>query len=387
MSRIDSNSAFDTGTRSAREKAVDHTRQEQREDVREQRTTAQQMINNLVPNRGNSARTSEATTPQQNTQPPTQPTAQPTANRDQATAPRQEVQQEGTRTQAQQQAFQEAGAASRNLNQLSTSRTQPQSGTRPATQEAVISKNQAADAHIQQNSQASTFTPSQAMNRVPHAQTKAGAEAATRFIDPNNNAKVTRDQAAENRPQQTVQPGTQTATPQAVRDVAQSGNLQFESGSLRETGEDTDSSEGVSRRQGRGQTSQSGRAAVTGRTSSPERDRLESLISGNGGGQDGGFDDAHQTDATPPVISGPIPEFDASTRVFNEFDSERPGHEVVLARRNVFTQFVLKERLREIATFNESLDQQFKAIFGTPFSERVEGDLIKASDCLRNLRG
>lgn len=121
---------------------------------------------------------------------------------------------------------------------------------------------------------------------------------------------------------------------------------------------------------------------------------LNAMLGGFGGGGDTGNMDAEGETGLTPVCDSErkdaLPESDPSLHVYSEFDSEKPGVEMVKSKAQLFSRHVEK-RLSEIARLDSDLDGRIENMFkNTPLSERIVGDLkdeIKLASLLGSVYG
>lgn len=99
---------------------------------------------------------------------------------------------------------------------------------------------------------------------------------------------------------------------------------------------------------------------------------LESGVSADAGGSDGETSDSSSEITTVVRDVPPLPETDPTLVVFNEFDEDRPGIEVIKSKAQVLERYVVKgleARLAEIAEFDQKLTDGLK-----PLVDRVMTD-------------
>lgn len=110
---------------------------------------------------------------------------------------------------------------------------------------------------------------------------------------------------------------------------------------------------------------------------------LNAMLGGFGNGAGGemensaGAEIAPASDSADAPRAGALPETDPSFKAFNEYDSERPGVEMLKAKAQLFQRQVVKQqRIEEIAKLDGELGQKIEDLFrNKPFSERLIGDL------------
>lgn len=287
---------------------------------------------------------------------------------------RPETQDQSSRTQSQEQAFQRARSDARNLGELAHRGAQANGR---ATQEAVVSRNPAQDANLQQNAnqQSAAFTLSQNVNQVPQQP-----------VNPQVQQPVQQGPQVPN--QQQTQRGTRPDNPQqsqfineepfVATDAAHQAAQTARSG-LTPTAQQTDTS--VVKRDGEGDKSEkktkqssSKSGGVYGAKATKDLDKLlEGGISADVGG--GGSDDGAELTAAPAVVLNEIPAEDDSMIVFNEYDTSNPGIEMLLAKRNILENHVVK-RLQEIQELDYRVASRINDIYATrSLSDRIVGDL------------
>jgi len=399
MSRVDSNISGDGWQK---KKVSEELRQVRHEQTDKDLSASKKMVDGLLHSRtSDAAQKSSAMSTSDAAKAATQPTERQTTQ-PAVQAPRVEVQQEGAKVQGQEQAFQKARSDAKNLEQLSTKQVQSRTDGQTVTRQAVTSTPQAPQANISQNPQQSTFNMAQAAARVPHQQARATAENATRNVDTRRAAPQDQDQSSV-RPNEQNMNAQRVATPNtAVTQGAVNLQGQTQQTGLQPNREGT-RSESSSEGEGEGRVSSksSSQSRSGGVYKSGAQKNLDRLLEGGGGSSEGetgeGSSDG-QPAAAQPTFLNEIPQEDASLTIFNEYDTSNPGLEVVLAKRNILEQHVVKsvvgERISQIAAFNQNLEGRINDIFsGGPISGRIIQDteseikLVAANFIPKNVYG
>lgn len=316
-----------------------------------------------------------------------------------ASTPRQETQQEGAKITSQEQAFQKARNDASRLGDLAKSNP-AQTQTRTSTADAVVSRNPSTQPNLTPNSQTpqqqSTFTLSQAMNRVPHQPNaqQTNHQAATKTVDPNNasreQGRTQRSDRADEQPNAQRAPNQgQAATAQAVTQTAstaQSGLTPSQEGGDRS----------VVKREGDGEKVKEKKSSSSSKSSGVYQSRatrdLEQILEGGVSSNAGGDGDADaEVSESQPVFLNELPEEDATLTIFNEYDTANPGIEMVLAKRNILERHVIK-RLTEIEALNVMVGTQIKTkiddVYATQaLKDRIIGELKDDLDSAKFHKG
>lgn len=376
MSRVDSNN-FGDGWQ--KKKVSEEIRQDRHEQSDKDMSNSRKMVDGLLHAKTNdvsqkSSATSTSDAAKAATQPTERQTTQPAVQ-----APRVEMQQEGAKVQGQEQAFQKAKSDAKNLEQLSTKQVQSRTDSQTVTRQAVTSTPQTPQANISQNPQQSTFNLAQVAARAPQPQARATTENATRNVDTRRAAPQDQNSVRPN--EQNVNPQQVTTPNNAVTQNAVNLQGQMQQAGLQPNREGT-RSEPTSEGEGEGRVSSksSGQSRAGGVYKSGAQKNLDRLLEGGGGlSADAGGEEASDSEAPvsqAPTFLNEIPHEDASLTIFNEYDTSNPGLEVVLAKRNILEQHVVKsfvgERISQIAAFNQNLEGRINDMLTVrPISERI----------------
>lgn len=366
MSVVNSNHFAEGWQKKGTEEISDNLRDVREELTKQDQTSAGKTMDSLAQAKTN--KSTEGTKPDS-----TRANTDVEKQAEQARA-RPETREQGTKLQSQEQAFQKARSNARNLGELVGKGAQ--ANGKAATQEAVVSRNPAQDANLQQNTnqQSAGFTLSQTINQVPHQQ-----------VNPQIQQTV-----QNTNPQTQPQRGTRTSDPQqsqfvneqvhVATDAAHQAAQAARSG-LTPTAQPTDTT--VVKREGGGdkdvskekksKQSSSKSGGVYGARATRDLDDLLGGVSVDVGS--GGSDDGAEVFGSAPAVINEIPEEDGSMKVFNEFDTANPGIEMLLAKRNILEHHVVK-RLKEIQELDHSIDNKISDIYATKsLSDRIVGEL------------
>jgi len=345
-----------------------------KDQVKKDINSSKQMMDRLVHAKNTEAAQKSAALPQEGVkvQPPAEKQVQQSAT--QATRP--EVQHEVAKFQTQklqehEQAYQKTKLDAKGLDQLTKSR-------QPASPEAIEAKPQPANPNLQPDTrQSSTFTLAQTMNRVPHQQGIKQAEVAAKPADPKKAAgedQKTVKQGSEmpDAPKTTNQ-GT-LPVQEAGKFIAQAPQIDGKDDAKGGVKKDQDGEKRISKE--KRSASQSARSV--GVYKSNAGNQLDRLLGGGSSSTSDGSNADAGTHGSSAVAANPIPQEDSSLKVFNEYDSARPGVEKVLEQKQILERFVIK-RIKEIAAFDQALDKQIRDVFETrPLKDRIEGELKDA---------
>jgi hypothetical protein len=297
---------------------------------------------------------------------------------------RQETQQEGARLTSQEQAFERAKNDANRLGNLARSNP-AQMQSRTSTSDAVVSRNPSTQPNLTPDPQTprhqSTFTLSQAMNRVPHQPNaqQTNYQAAAKTVDPNNasreQGRAQRSDRADEQPNAQKAPNQgQAATAQGVAQTAgtaQSGLTPGQEGGGRSTVKREGDGEKIKEKKNSSSSSKSSGVYQSRATRDLEQ-ILEGGVSSNTGG---GSDAEAEVSENPPVLLKEIPEEDTTLTIFNEYDTSNPGIETVLAKRNILERHVIK-RLTEIEALNVMVETRINDVYATTaLKDRIIGDL------------
>jgi len=134
-------------------------------------------------------------------------------------------------------------------------------------------------------------------------------------------------------------------------------------------------------------------AKGAGRKRSTEN-QLASVLSGSAGGTSGEeaqaeADGPAQVDVSAAKRDAELPETDPEFKVYSEFDTSAPGVEHIKSKAQVFEKLVV-QRIKQIAKLDREIGDRIKDIFGTPLSERIEGELkddLNTADFLTSVYG
>jgi hypothetical protein len=362
----------------ATEKVVDNAHRLAQDQSAVNRNVANKTMDVLV----NSKNVDTTPTAPKTTQAPETSRAQPhvessVVRSQPAQAARPEVHTEGARLQAQEQ-YQRLKGEHKILEQLSKNISQPE-GAQTATRQAVQNTAQTPQANLSQNHQnGATFSLSQAMNGAARPQPRAQAEASSRNVDPRKFEDTNRARQGAERPDaQTATRQSGAATPEAVQVATQAAGASITPDRGGERSE-TDGEAGGERRVAADRRGPRTSSSGVGRSSrGATTDEMQRAIGGESSfTSDEGETEAETGEAAP---ADTVPQTD-SLQVFNEFDSENPGIETVLAKRNILERHVIKSvverRLMEIRGLDEQLGSRIEDIFAVkPLKERIIGDI------------
>ncbi len=356
----------------ASEKVTEHIREEGQKSRMRDSEIANKTLDALKNSRTNEAR--DSSRPNNANAPASQPPRTSTT--------RQETQQEGARLTSQEQAFERVKNDANRLGNLARSNP-AQMQPRTSTSDAVVSRNPSAQLNLTPNTQTpwhqSTFTLSQAANRVPHQPNaqQTNYQAAAKTVDPNNasreQGRAQRSDRADEQPNaQKASNQGQAATAQGVAQTtgtAQSGLTPNQEGDNRSTVKREGDGEKIKEK--KNSSSKSGGVYQSRATRDLEQ-ILEGGVSSNTGGDS---ETKAEVDENQAVFLNEIPKEDTTLTIFNEYDTSNPGIETVLAKRNILERHVIK-RLTEIEALNVMVETKINDVYATTaLKDRIIGDL------------
>ncbi len=369
---IDTNHADGWQNKKASEKVVDNMHRLAQEQASVNNTTANRSLEAVVQSR-NADAPHAPTVPSQDAARTHAPVESRTSHQ-QTQSARPEVQTEGARVQAQEQ-YQKLKGEAKVLENLSRSRAaQPQ--------ESVPQTTQATQAQVSQNQQnATTFTLAQAMNRATQPQ-RAQADATSRNVDPRRLATDDPNRArqgAERPDTQKLSEQGQAATAEGVQVTTQAAQASITQNRDGERSDTARREEGDTPRPTTGRRGPQGARSGVYRTGAGSTTDDMNRVYGGESSFSGGTDSDGEQGSSEVSAAGTIPTED-SLVVFNEFDSEQPGLETVLAKRNILERHVIKsvveQRLMEIRDVDVQAGARIHDAFAVlPLTDRIVGDI------------
>lgn len=293
------------------------------------------------------------------------------------------------------QKFLEARKNAQNLQNLQTKAPVTRAGDPAATRQAIIQKGEANQANlIRQNIPQPQAPVARAAAKVAEdaVRREGPARQATRrpSAKPTDSrplpkaAKKARDGQKSSIADQPRADGELAAPKVAVPVVHADGRAE----ARRPADESAEGDKADGKKKG-GEARQSG--GVYARPSNPGGE-LNALLGGGSGGttQDQASSDGKAHHVDTPAARTALSESDPGLHIYNEFDEENPGVEVVKQKAQDYAMRVEK-RLQEIAELDEKLGNEIRGMFTrTPLSQRIIGDLkeeLGAADFHRSVYG